>query len=119
MYIKNADKISSETVKAGKLTTRKVLIGPDQGPNFAMRRFSIAPGGSMPEHTNMIEHEQYVLGGSARVGIDGEVYDVKKDDVVFIPAGVPHWYETTGDEDFEFLCVVPNAEDEIKLVEKD
>ena len=57
-----------------------------------------------------------MLGGKARIGIGDEVYDVEKDDVVFIPAGVPHWYEVEGEEPFEFLCLVPNLEDKIELI---
>ena len=42
----------------------------------------------------------------------------RQGDVVFIPAGTPHWYQAKeGDEPFEFLCVVPNGEDKIELVE--
>jgi oxalate decarboxylase/phosphoglucose isomerase-like protein (cupin superfamily) len=38
--------------------------------------------------------------------------------VVFIPEGVPHYYQNIGDEPFEFLCMIPNKPDEIKLVEE-
>lgn len=78
--------------------------------NFTMRKLVIAPGGGVAEHTSGAEHEQYVLGGRARVGIGERVYEVEKDDVVFIPAGEPHWYEAYGDEPFELLSVVPNAD---------
>jgi quercetin dioxygenase-like cupin family protein len=50
------------------------------------------PGGGMPDHTNTVEHEQYVLRGHASIGIGNEVFDVRARDVVFIPEGVPHWY---------------------------
>lgn len=114
--VKNINKVPVEKVSAGSSTYRQVLIGPDEGPHFAMRRFIMEPGGGIPAHTNTVEHEQYVLRGRAKVGIGDEVYDVKSDDVLFIPAGVPHWYEVVGDENFEFLCMVPNRDDEIKLV---
>ena len=71
----------------------------------------------MPKHTNTVEHEQYVLGGAARIGLRDEVIEVSRGDVIFIPGGVPHWYESLGPEDFEFLCVVPNGPDEIHIVE--
>ena len=116
MYIKKLNDIPKEEVKAGSKTTRQILIGSSEGPNFAMRKFTIAPGGDMPLHTNTVEHEQIVLGGSAEVIIGGQKYFAQKDDVVFIPAGVPHCYKTIGDEPFEFLCVVPNKEDIIKVV---
>ena len=117
MPVRNTDSIPAETVNAGTGTTRQVLIGPDEGPNFAMRRFMIQPGGGMPKHTNTVEHEQYVLRGRARIGIGDEVLEVKEDDVVYIPAGVPHWYETQGVDPFEFICVVPNGPDKIEIVD--
>lgn len=114
--VRHSDEIEAASVGAGRDTTRRVLIDADQAPNFALRKFTMQPGGGMPPHTNSVEHEQYVLRGRARVGIGDEVYEVAADDVVFIPAGVPHWYEALGDEAFEFLCAVPNAPDTIELV---
>jgi len=117
MFVKNIDQFEKEEVKAGTKTTRQVLISSQEAPNFAMRKFSIEPGGSMPMHTNSVEHEQLVLGGKANVVIGANSYEVKKDDVVFIPAGVSHSYTTIGNEPFEFLCMVPNKEDIIKIVD--
>ena len=45
-----------------------------------------------------------------------EVIEVKANDVVFIPAGVPHWYQNIGPEPFEFLCLVPNKPDKIEVL---
>ena len=78
-------------VSAGRATRRRVLIDATQAPNFALRKFTMQPGGGMPRHTNSVEHEQYVLRGRARIGIGDAVYEVVADDVVFNPAGVPHW----------------------------
>ena len=116
MSIKHADAVPREVVKAGQHTYRQVLIGPDEAPNFALRRFIMEPGGGIPAHTNTVEHEQYVLRGRAKIGIANEVVEVKAGDVLYIPAGVPHWYEVQGGEPFEFLCVVPNLPDEVVLV---
>jgi quercetin dioxygenase-like cupin family protein len=118
MSVRHIDTLPAEEVKAGTGTKRQVLIGPDEGANFAMRRFIMEPGGGMPMHTNKVEHEQYVLRGSARVQIGDEVHQVKAGDVVYIPGGVPHNYQAAeGDEPFEFICVVPNQPDEIVLVD--
>lgn len=115
--VRHSDDIEAASVGAGRDTTRRVLIDATEAPNFALRKFTMQPGGGMPRHTNSVEHEQYVLHGRAKVGIGDEVYEVAADDVVFIPAGVPHWYEALGDEPFEFLCAVPNAPDAIELVD--
>jgi quercetin dioxygenase-like cupin family protein len=117
MLVRSSDDIPADEVKAGTLTKRQVLIGPDVGPNFALRRFIMEPGGGMPRHTNTVEHEQYVLQGRARIGIGDEEIEVSAGDVVYIPAGTPHFYEAMGEENFEFLCIVPNAEDRIDLVQ--
>lgn len=115
MTVKHSADVPAQPVKAGDFTTIQVLL---QGPNFAMRRFVMGPGGGMPEHTNTVEHEQYVLRGRARISIDGEEFEVQAGDAVFIPEGVPHWYQNVGEENFEFLCVVPNREDVITIVDK-
>lgn len=119
MPVKRADSVPAESVRAGSGTRRQVLIGPDEAPNFAMRRFIMEPGGGMPAHTNTVEHEQYVLRGRAKVGIGEDVVEVSKDDVLYIPAGVPHWYRAEGDEPFEFICIVPNAPDKIEIQRDD
>ena len=117
MPVKHSEKVARAEVAAGEKTSMQVLIGPDEGPHFAMRRFIMEPGGGMPRHTNQVEHEQYVLRGQASIGIGDEVFEVSAGDVVFIPAGVPHWYQSTGEENFEFLCLVPNQPDKIEILE--
>ncbi len=119
MSVKHTEDVPKEPVKGGKGTERQVLIGPDEGPNFALRKFVMAPGGGIPNHTNAVEHEQYVLGGKAKIGIGNETFEVKAGDVIYIPAGEPHWYDVQGEEPFEFLCVVPNLPDRIEIIDKD
>ena len=119
MSVKHTHDVEAKEVSAGIGTTIQVLISSQEGPNFALRKFSMKPGGGMPRHTNTVEHEQYVLGGRARIGIGEQTYEVQKGDVVFIPEGVPHYYENIGDEAFEFLCIIPNNPDEIKILGED
>jgi quercetin dioxygenase-like cupin family protein len=116
MTVKHVAEVEAKKVAAGEQTTIQVLISSGEGPNFAMRRFVMQPGGGMPLHTNTVEHEQYVLTGRARIGIDGDDFFVQQGDVVFIPEGVPHYYQNIGDDPFEFLCMIPNKPDEIKIV---
>ena len=114
--VRTADDVDSIDVAAGTSTSTQELLGEGDGmPHFAMRRFRMGEGGGMPRHTNTVEHEQFVLEGKARVGIGDEVYEVAAGTVVYIPAGVPHFYEVT-EAPFEFLCMVPNGPDRIELV---
>ena len=73
-------------------------------------------GGGMPLHTNTVEHEQYVLCGRATVNIGEKVYDVRANDVLYIPADTPHSYQVT-EAPFEFLCVVPNGPDRLEILD--
>lgn len=116
MIVKHSDEVEVKKVAAGKDTTIQVLISDREGENFALRKFSMLPGGGMPLHTNTVEHEQYVLRGHARIGIGGQDFEVSQGHVVFIPAGVQHYYENIGSEPFEFLCIIPNREDKITIL---
>jgi len=118
MSVKHAENVEKKNVAAGKDTTIQVLISSQEGPNFALRKFAMKPGGGMPRHTNTLEHEQYVLRGRARIGIGEQTYEVNAGDVVFIPEGEIHYYDNIGEEPFEFLCIVPNKPDEIKIIDE-
>ena len=118
MPVKHAVEVDAKNVAAGRDTTIQVLISAQEGPNFALRRFTMQRGGGMPLHTNTVEHEQYVLRGHAKIGIGEETYEVRAGDVVFIPQGAPHFYQNLGDEPFEFLCIIPNKEDKITILDE-
>jgi len=116
--VKRSGEISYEAVDAAEGLRKGVLLDESDGaPNFAMRRFEIAAGAAVPRHTNAVEHEQYVLAGEYVVGIGEEEHAVEAGDALLIPAGVEHWYRNENEEPGAFICVVPNGDDEIELVE--
>ncbi len=113
--VRTAEGVSFRPVTSGTGAQMQVLIGTEEGaPHFAMRRFRMQAGGGMPLHTNEVEHEQYVLRGRARVRTGHETHEVTAGSVLYIPAGVPHSYEVV-EGPFEFLCMVPNLKDEIRI----
>mgnify|MGYP006276583649 FL=1 len=116
--VKRAAEIEYDSLDAADGMRKGVLLDESDGaPNFAIRRFVIDAGASVPKHTNDVEHEQYVLEGEYTVGIDDEEYTVSAGDSLLIPAGVVHWYRNEGDEQGAFICAVPNGDDEIRLAE--
>ena len=116
--ITRGDEVDYEAVDAADGLRKGVLLDESDGaPHFAMRRFELAPGAAVPRHTNAVEHEQYVLAGEYVVGIGAEEHAVSPGDALLIPAGVEHWYRNEGDEPGAFICVVPNGDDTIELVE--
>ncbi|GAA0531957.1 cupin domain-containing protein [Halorubrum ejinorense] len=116
--VKRGDEVTAEPVDAAEGLSKAVLIDESDGaPHFAMRRFELAAGAEVPRHTNAVEHEQYVLAGEYVVGIGDTEHAVSPGDALLIPAGAEHWYRNEGDEAGAFICVVPNGDDTIELVE--
>jgi len=116
--VRRSGDVAYESVAAADGLHKGVLIGPEDGaPTFAIRRFTLDPGATVPEHTNEVEHEQYVLAGEYVVGIGDEEHVVSEGDSLFIPAGTVHWYRNDGAEPGAFICAVPAGDDEIRLVD--
>ncbi len=88
----------------------QTLCGPDDGcPNFAMRKFSLAPGGFTPMHKHDFEHEVYILAGEGSVYGNGKHQKISAGDVLYMPANEPHQFKTDAGakSPLEFLCMVP------------
>jgi quercetin dioxygenase-like cupin family protein len=68
-YVRKKDSREISEVAAGQGTSMQILIGSEEAPNFAFRKFVMEPNGGMPKHTNLVEHEQYVLSGSGIIEI--------------------------------------------------
>ena len=116
--VRRGDEIEYETVDAADGLEKGVLVDERHGaPNLAIRRFVLEPGAEVPEHTNAVEHEQYVLEGAYTVGIGDDTYEVEAGDSLLIPAGTVHWYRNEGDDPGAFICAVPTGDDEIELLE--
>jgi quercetin dioxygenase-like cupin family protein len=114
--VRPADAVPATVIAAGTDASVRVLVGPQQGDtSFLLRRFTFGEGGGMPMHTNLVEHQQYVLRGRARIRIADAMHEVGADDTLFIPAQVPHSYEVI-EGPFEFICVVPDKPDQVTLV---
>lgn len=118
-YYRKGREIPFESVSGTEGTTKQILIGKEHGPHFALRRFAIEPGGSIPLHTNTVEHEQFVISGRAEVVVGDEKFIAAPGDALLIPADVPHSYRPLGDDAYHFICVVPNLPDTMNLVLKD
>ena len=85
------------------------LIRKDDGaPNFAMRRFELAPLGHSPLHSHGWEHEVYILEGEGEVVCDNEKRKMSAGYVVFIPPKATHQFRNLGNTKLKFLCLVPH-----------
>jgi len=85
------------------------LITEEMGaPNFALRKFTVAPGGYTPKHVHPWEHETYIESGGGVVFGNGEESPIKPGDVIFVPPEEEHQFRNTGEEDLVFLCLIPH-----------
>lgn len=88
--------------------TMRMMVGrADGAPNFAMRHFTVEPGGQTPHHSHDYEHEVFVVEGSARVEQDGQFKDIRAGDALFVAPNTVHQFVNTGTTPFKFLCMVP------------
>jgi len=97
-----------------KNVEKRILIGKSNygAPNFVMRLFTVKPGGYSPKHSHRWEHEIFIVKGKAEV-YDGKKYNtVEAGSFVYVPGGIEHQLRNAGDEDLEFICVIPTSADE-------
>jgi mannose-6-phosphate isomerase-like protein (cupin superfamily) len=66
------------------------------------------PGGSTHYHSNS-DNAYIVRRGEGRLVVEGEIHMLRKDDVVYIPAGMKHSLTNAGDEPFEIFEIYAPA----------
>jgi len=115
MYCKNSDEFTKNSVPKTQKAKIAVLT-PKEDKDFIVRKIKIEAGGSMPNHTNEIQHQQYVLSGEAKVVVGENEYHAKEGDFIYIPAGINHYYEACFNSNYEFLCMITTKEDTIKMI---
>lgn len=105
---KEVEKKAVDMPGASGCTVRWLVSAADGAPNFAMRRFEVAPGGYTPRHSHPYEHEVYVLEGDGVVYEGDEEHAITAGDVIFVTPGDVHQFRNTGQVPLKFLCMVPN-----------
>ncbi|MEO0185084.1 MAG: cupin domain-containing protein [candidate division WOR-3 bacterium] len=111
MKIKKLDQIIPEVPQlAGtKDTTLQWLITKNDGAlHYAMRVFTINPGGEIPVHShNNMEHEIFVLEGEAIMNNGVSEIPVKKGDALLVQPNEKHGFINNSTAPFRFICVIP------------
>jgi len=92
---------------AEKVAMRLLLGREDGAPTFAMRHFTVEPGGHSPRHQHNYEHGVYVVGGKGTVEINGENRPITAGDALFVPPNVLHEFRADQNSELQFLCMVP------------
>jgi len=99
------------------------LVSPDSIPasNCSMCVIRVAPGDKVkPAHSHPKGEEViYIIQGSGRVLVDGEVAPVRAGSTVLFPTGAVHMLHNTGADEMKVVCFFSPATnlDNYKLYE--
>lgn len=110
MKIVRAAEVRPEPVSepGARGVTVRWLIAREQGaPNFAMRLFELARGGSTPLHQHPWEHEVFVVEGRGEVVGEAGARPLAPSDAVLVLPGEVHQFRNTGEGRARFLCLIP------------
>ncbi|MDI6817182.1 MAG: cupin domain-containing protein [Actinomycetota bacterium] len=110
MYKVNYSKVNQvgvEEAGAKGVVLRWVISEREGAENFALRVFTLEPGGFTPLHDHPWEHEVFILRGSGSVVEDGKDVPFEQGDVIFVPAGETHQFKNADDAELEFICLIP------------
>lgn len=90
----------------------KILIGlNDESDNIIMRHFIIAPGGNTPFHQHNYEHVVKIERNKGlAVDENGKEHEVTEGQSLFVKPNDKHQFRNPFNEDFEFICIIPNPE---------
>jgi quercetin dioxygenase-like cupin family protein len=89
--------------------TKQVVLGPEDGSReIVLRYFSVAKGGATPHHNHDYPHLVKVEAGQGvAVDVDEKETPLTAGDYVYVDSDEIHHFENTGDQPFEFICIVP------------
>jgi quercetin dioxygenase-like cupin family protein len=110
MLIRRADQVPGTPMQMDgvKGVTMRMMVGRSDGaPNFALRHFTVEPGGHTPHHRHNYEHEVYIVEGAGQVEKDGAMHAIRAGDVLFMPPNAVHQFVNNADKPLTFLCMVP------------
>ena len=88
-------------------TVRWLISKKDGAENFAMRVFTIQPGGNTPHHQHDWEHEIFVLEGQGIMRSQDTRKSLKPGDFVFVKPMEWHQMVNESDEIFRVICLIP------------
>lgn len=105
-YTEVEDQVPEE--EGVKDTTIRWLITKDDGAdNFAMRIFTLQPGGHTPYHKHDWEHEVFIVEGQGAAVSEGKEEPFKPGDFIFIPSMEMHQFKNTSGNVVRILCLIP------------
>jgi quercetin dioxygenase-like cupin family protein len=109
MIVKNLNQVPFADTRGYNGVKKQVVIGPQDGSDeIVIRYFSLQPGGNSPFHTHNFPHLVKIEKGSGFVkDANGVEHPLTVGDFVYVKDDEVHQFVNTGDDVFDFICVVP------------
>lgn len=114
MFVGNVKNIKEIEVTAPGVVNafKKSLIGSKEGwDGWVMRLFTLKNRGNTPRHSHPWPHINYIVGGKGILYLEGNEHPLEQGSIAFVPSNIDHQFISTGDEDFVFICIVPEEGD--------
>jgi quercetin dioxygenase-like cupin family protein len=116
MYITNLQKTkpadTPENLEASHIPVSvQWLLGETEGaPNYELRYLTFPIGASTVYHDHSWEHEVFVVKGTGKIKTEQGETEVKAQDAVLLLPNESHQLINTSlDETFDIICVVPRG----------
>ncbi len=90
------------------VTLQWLITSKDGAHHYALRLFTLEPGGEIPVHTHKdMEHEIFVIEGEALLNDGISEIPIKKGTAIFVPPNEKHGFRNIANQPFKFICVIP------------
>lgn len=114
MFISNVKELEEIKITAPGVVNafKKSLIGPKEGwEGWVMRLFTLKNRGNSPRHSHPWPHINYIVSGKGILYMEGKDTSLKEGSIAYVPSNVEHQFISTGEDDFVFICIVPEEGD--------
>jgi quercetin dioxygenase-like cupin family protein len=114
MFVSHRDEITKKELEGKGISkvTKQVLVGPEQGwKDYVMRMFTLGKEGYAPRHSHQWQHIIYAVEGTGTLFMDGKDYPLQAGSTAYVPSGIEHQILNAGENNFVFLCIVPEFGD--------
>ncbi len=107
-YFPEKAKIITDT---SEVTTKAIVSDTESEGRYTILSDLWKVGFSVPTHFHTKHFETfYLLSGNAEWTVNGETYQMKAGDAVYIPANAPHSAKTLGDKPAHFILVYSHGD---------
>ncbi len=105
-------KLQEINMESARNVLKQTAVTKNEGwDGWSMRIFTLKEGGFTPFHSHPWPHINYIIKGTGTLYIDGKEQAVESGDTAYIKGGEDHQFKNKGDEDFSFICIVPEEGD--------